>query len=154
MRCRLHQERRNVLSEEKRIYVIVAETVQPEDAWRNAAGLRTLVSNVTQPAGRIAAQVGHVVSHMRVERALEWGEGFDPITTIVLAARNSAELKNAVKWLAQANIDIQMFWDKNEQAYGVGKQQAPVHVMTAICTHPIDPAKTKGVIDHLPLWAA
>ena len=52
-------------SKEKRIYVVVAETVQvPSDSvWMER-------ETVSQPPGRIAAQVGHVVSKMRVVRAV------------------------------------------------------------------------------------
>jgi len=72
------------MSEEKRIYVVVAETVDTPNGV------------AVQPCGRIAAQCAHVVSQMQVFRHhLAAPEVVDiygllkPSTTIVLAARDS-----------------------------------------------------------------
>jgi hypothetical protein len=123
---------------EKRIYVVVADVV--DNQWGQP---------VVQPAGRIAAQVGHVVSMMRVRRAHENNERFDfePITTIVLSVRDSAELHHISYVLGLAKIERAEFWDTNEEAYG-----PLAAVMTAVCTHPIEPEQRENLLDHLPLW--
>jgi hypothetical protein len=130
--------------EEKRIYVIVAETVQAEH-WTGRS------ISEKQPAGRIAAQVGHAVGKMRAARAHSFKELYTPITTIVLAARNSSELQNMRNVLHLGGVHAYTFFDQNvDYGYdGLGKVN---EVLTAICTDPIDPDKRLGLIDHLPLW--
>lgn len=149
---------------EKLIYVVVAETVQP-DSWEKR--------HVIQPAGRIAAQVGHVVSLVRVDMAAELirdGESaiLDlehslcvPITTIVLAARNSKELAHIDNILGMAYRRYETFYDTNTDAYGwennpddPDADMPSCSVMTALVTYPVTKDEVEGLLDHLPLWEA
>jgi len=126
------------VSEEKRIYVIVAETVDTPNGV------------VIQPCGRIAAQCAHVVSKMRMEYARETGNLlFKPFTTIVLAAPSNRELHDLICELTEEqDVAAASFFDRNEEAYG-----RRFRCMTAICTHPVEKLDLNGVLDHLPLWS-
>lgn len=73
---------------------------------------------------------------------------YKPITTIVLAARNTAELDHIAWSLANITAEVEMFWDENSAAYGDG-----IKPCTAICTHPIEKDKIELAISHLPLWS-
>jgi hypothetical protein len=128
------------VSEEKRIYVVVAETVKADAA-------HTLT--VVQPAGRIAAQVAHVVSKMRVAMQAK----YEPITTIILSVPDSSGLKHIDHVLAMSDLAYETFWDTNEE-YGKGfsPDYQILSAMTALCTYPIDPTRREGLLDHLPLW--
>ncbi len=161
--------------EEKRIYVIVAETVQnplemmfiaPKHyVLRPTSDTKTIV----QPKGRIGAQIGHVVSQMRQHILLEaatphifrkgrrkarFSEWFidvrelatQAITTIVLAARDSYELEFRSYLIRKAGVHLHSFYDINEAIYGRGR------VMTAVCTEPVEPEKLCGITDYLELW--
>jgi len=158
--------------EGKRIYCVVADTVQhPIDAstygtgttYRRAEESR----NIEQPAGRIVAQAAHAVSKARfgmlkdeIVRAHQtaqktkskqvWYLGneirFWPITTIILSARDSFELLHVQGLLTTAGIKWYSFYDENAEAYGAGS------VQTAFATAPVEPGKTVGVLDYLPLW--
>lgn len=133
------------MSEEKRIYVVVAEQVE---AYVESIGITYMV---TQPAGRLAAQCAHVVSKARIREILQnkcAPDKFEPVTTIILSARNSKELVILRALLADASIDQEQFFDTNEEAY-----HGADPVLTAICTHPIHPAAVDGILDHLPLWS-
>jgi hypothetical protein len=132
--------------EEKRIYVIVAETVQ------TTTGSFRDFRSVKQPIGRIGAQIGHVVGKMRASRAHRLKESYTPITTIVLAARDSAELRNMGTVLSLGSIRCYLFFDSNEE-YGRTAAGDINEVLTAICTDPIHPDLRLGLIDHLPLWS-
>ena len=129
--------------------------------------------NVKQVPGRIVAQVGHVVSltrMMMVARALELGESLmpnddayqdqvwtalmKPITTIVLAAKDSFELHHVYRLLEKRlNTNclpysrVHAFHDINEDVYRTDKK-----VMTAIATEPLPKSETEGILDYLPLW--
>lgn len=131
------------MSDEKRIYVIVAETVQPDVGF-----------SVAQPAGRIAAQVGHVVSKTRLRIAFRTSNlMFEPITTIVLAVKNTVELEHMHHVLRLASIDHDFFEDTNEEVYGYDPiLNGPVQVTTALATIPIERKRLEGLIDHLPLY--
>lgn len=121
----------SVLTEEKRIYVVVAETVDTSNGV------------VVQPCGRIAAQCAHVVSKMRAVVDAGWC----PITTIVLAARDSAEMEHVLHLINKDDdTETVTFHDTNSDVYGPGE------VLTAICTLPIEPWKLAGITDYLPLW--
>lgn len=127
-----------VLTEEKRIYVVVAETVDTSNGV------------IVQPCGRIAAQCAHVVSRARLELAEKTGSyDWEPITTIVLAARDTAEMEHIHHLIHKdEDEDVQgiAFYDTNSDVYGPGE------VLTAICTLPIEPWKLAGITDYLPLW--
>lgn len=169
------------LVHECRIYVVVADTVQhplapkvysrdlgsDEDNQLTRFERQEDTRSITQPAGRCAAQVGHVVSKTRVamikdylKRELNspgayrrikrtewfWEEECEPITTIVKAARDSYELNHVYNLLLEAKIPVYEFEDENPDAYGPGK------VRTAIATVPIIPGAVDGILDYLPLW--
>lgn len=126
-----------------------------------------LTRSIQQPAGRLAAQAAHVVSKVRhnilkdeVHRAARlarqrkswdlWMMGqvirFQPVTTIVLAARDSFELYHLKGLLDGAGIKNEYFYDENPEVYGEGK------VLTAIATVPVFPDEVYGILDYLQLW--
>lgn len=171
--------------EEKRIYCVVAETVQhPLTSFTllngklrpaGIAGLKRLPStrSIDQVPGRIAAQVGHAVSRMRhsvlrgeVHQIINEArkskrkytdEGFwfnkfrlpfQPLTTIVLGARDSFELEHVYGLLRDvAGVMAYKFNDTNPDVYGEGE------VTTAFATVPVLPTEVIGILDYLPLWS-
>lgn len=174
------------MTEEKRIYSVVAQTVQAplEPVPVRNAGLKYIsagnylfqlksteeTKTSVQPAGRIVAQHGHAVSMVR-ERMLKeeilrflnqsgkqkgnlsrvmsmCHTDFEPITTIVLGARDSFELNHVFNLLDLAKIPTYAFYDSNQQDYGDPEWK----VMTAIATEPVTPDEVVGILDYLPLW--
>jgi len=124
--------------------------------------------NVQQPAGRLIAQAAHAVSKVRHNMLKEeyiraqklayknksnevWMRfqklHFQPVTTIVLAARDSMELYHVKNLLKNAQVPYQTFFDDNDEAYGVDQK-----VMTALATEPVDPVDVQGILDYLHLW--
>jgi peptidyl-tRNA hydrolase len=152
-----------VVSPEKRVYVVVAETVQSGVEYRgNGWALipnPELSRSTNQVCGRISAQVAHVVSKMQVSRVLYEIEknktpldllymyALEPITTIVLTVRDSLELYHIWNILAQSKLDVTDFMDENPKMYGTTDK-----ILTAICTGPINPELLQGLTTHLPLW--
>lgn len=152
----------------KRIYVVVADTVQhPLERYGDPSTYRRTpdTRTVAQVAGRAMAQGEHAVSkarfHMVRNEALRavkaakggqvWFRGhhflfFHEVTTINLAARDSFELYHVLALLKKADVPVHSFRDTNPAVYGEGR------VLTAIATEPIDPAATVGILDYLPLW--
>ena len=157
---------------EKRIYVIVAETVQNPLAMKYIGDKHFIMvptdetKTIVQPVGRIGAQIGHVTSKMRMHhmlsalgRAVAKSKGHDitpaieeakvmadeGITTIVLSVPDSYSLEFRHHLLRKAGIKTQMFYDQNDE-YGMGV------VKTAICTEPIEREKLNGITDYLKLW--
>lgn len=131
---------------ELRIYVAVAGTVQvPADRPRRS---------VIQPAGRQIAQACHVVSKLRHERSDKFQEGrfgdpeFEPITTIILQARDSAELRHVQTLLLKKKLRAVPFFDTNPDAYGAGET-----VMTAVAVLATK-QQVEHILDYLPLWGA
>jgi hypothetical protein len=160
----------------KRIYCVVADTVQHpliHGLWQGNAVINATdliergedTRTISQPAGRLVAQTAHAVSkvrHMMVKDEFHqaishakkdevWFHGqalmFFPITTIVLAARDSFELKHVRDLLAKADIKFAAFWDTNPDAYGDDGE-----VLTAVATYPVEKNDVIGVLDYLPLW--
>lgn len=142
-----------------RIYVIVAESVQP--SYRPGVSPKWDEQTILQVAGRIAAQVGHVVSKMRlkllkdslvgltdhgVQKQIERAD-FMPYTTIILGARDSAEMYHIVNLLEKEGVPHSTFFDFNEKVYST-----PEAVLTAIATVPVHPTRLTGITDYLPLW--
>jgi len=134
------------VTEEKRIYVVVAGTVQVPAPRRS----------VVQPPGRQIAQACHAVSQLRdwdARMASSCVAGmpsipiFKPMTTIILQARDSAELKHVQALLLKKKLKPMPFFDTNEGAYGPGE------VMTAIAVF-AEPKQIIGILDYLPLWGA
>lgn len=166
----------------KRIYCVVADTVQthldttgligcdnkfpPKQTIRRTEETRT----VYQPAGRLIAQAGHVISKVRHKMLLDevvraqkvamsadrkakamWMRGqvirFQPVTTIILSARDSFELYHVKNLLKNAKVPYQTFFDENGPVYGFDQK-----VMTAVATEPVDPLDVQGILDYLHLW--
>jgi peptidyl-tRNA hydrolase len=150
---------------EKRIFVVVAETVQSGvECQGNWAFIPNpeLSKSTNQVCGRIAAQVAHVVSKMQVERAFKnilkaisvdthipynmLSNTLEPVTTIVLSVRDSLELYHIWNILNKDGIQCTDFMDDNP-IYGTTE-----NILTAVCTYPIEPEKLRGLTTHLPLW--
>lgn len=126
---------------EKRLYVVVAGTVQVPASTAPGRGERTVV----QPWGRQAAQACHVVSKVRI-KTYNGTESFEPITTIILQARDSAELRHIATLFHKKKIIYSTFLDSNPD-YGPG------FALTALSTWPIYKDQIVGVCDYLPLWS-
>ena len=131
--------------EEKRIYAIVAATIRvPLYPNTDRLGERT----VFQPAGRQIAQACHVVSKARHQMSIGRSvrEAFQPLTTIILQARDSAELDHVYHLLVCKGLSPVYFYDNNLE-YGPRVHTTAVGV---ICL----PEQTLGTIDYLPLWGS
>lgn len=116
--------------EEKRIYVVVAGTIQTP---------RTVI----QPPGRQIAQACHVVSKLRIENH-NGSHRFEPITTIILQARDSAELTHVQLLACKKKFQVVAFFDRNPEYGDVGQKTAIAFLATQEQTH--------LVCDYLPLW--
>jgi len=159
---------------EKRIYVIVAETVQnPLEMKYIGAGHFIMrptadTKTIVQPIGRIGAQIGHVTSKMRmnymldsVARALgkknvaKYPKAFiedlksladEAYTTIVFSVPDSYDLEFRHYLLRKAGVKTYPFYDQNDE-YGRGV------IKTAITTEPVERERLLGVTDYLKLWS-
>lgn len=129
--------------EEKRIYAVVAGTIQvPVAAGTHKPPLRS----VMQPAGRQVAQACHAVSklrHILVGLGTSY-EPFEPMTTIVLQARDSAELGHVYILLSKKKLNPVMFSDTNPQ-YGPGEWPTAFAVLAT-------KKQIENILDYLPLW--
>jgi hypothetical protein len=151
--------------EEKRIYVVIAETVQNPVAMKYIAPKHYVLAEtpetktIVQPKGRIGAQIGHVTSKMRMYRLNEmhrewklaelWRISEEPdtaITTIVLAVPDSYSLEFREYLIRSTGVKVYNFYDQNIEAYGPGG------VKTAFCTVPVEKSKLVGAMDYLELW--
>ena len=140
------------MTEEKRIYVIVAETVQTDllgltsvdKPARTLMVSTTATKTVVQPKGRIAAQVAHVVSKMRLDTVADYGTV--PYTTIILGVPDSYQLAFRAFLLEIHRVKCYHFFDTNEE-YGPGEMR------TAICTTPIERRTAGFALDYLNLWS-
>lgn len=115
---------------EKRIFVVVATHVDGAHGW-----------HIHQPVGRIAAQVAHVVSQMRISLAKQHGD--QPITTVVLSVPHSSALDHVNRTLRERNFRTFEFEDENDEYY-TGTS------LTAICTEPTTARPI--ILQRLPLW--
>lgn len=118
--------------EEKRIYVVVAGTIQTP---------RTVI----QPPGRQIAQACHVVSKLR-NTMNSMVIGFEPITTIILQARDSAELTHVQLLALKKKLQIEAFFDTNSE-YGDGEHKTAIAFLAT-------PGQANMVCDYLPLWGS
>lgn len=140
------------MTEEKRIYVVVAETVQNPLSYEFTKDMpirvitlpNTDTKTIVQPKGRIAAQVAHVVSSMRMKE-IEY-IGRSAYTTIILGVPDSYQLAFRADLLDRNEVKAYNFFDTNEE-YGPGD------VRTAICTEPIERSKLGFALDYLNLWS-
>ncbi len=136
---------------EKRIYVVIAETVDTPDKIVVPSGV------VAQVPGRMAAQGGHALSRMKMHRlagAADDGKkssdlfkmADEKITTIWKSCRDSKELQHIADNLDRVRIGHYYFEDENPEVYGYW------HPRTALATIPVHPERIEGVLDYLPLW--
>jgi len=160
-----------LLDGSERIYCVVAETVQvPRQSGAVVFHAQGQI-NVVQPAGRLAAQAAHAVSLCRLEMVKRFlddnGQGenkdgrqltvkpspfsvlYEPFTTIVLGARDSAELLHVANLLHYFEVPVHAFYDTEQPDYG----SLDAKVMTAIATEPVEAAVVHGILDYLPLWS-
>ena len=140
-------ERKIKKQEETRIYVVVAGTIQvPVIANSSKPPLKTVV----QPVGRQIAQACHAVSKLRYEKFCidsgDIGMPFEPMTTIILQARDSAEMGHVYSLLFHKRLEPVFFYDNNPE-YGPGDYQTAVAVFAS-------PKQVRGILDYLPLWGS
>lgn len=134
---------------EKRLYVVVAGTVQVPVS--TAPGPDRGTRTVIQPWGRQAAQACHAVGLFRYRQGHFWklgeqGEPYQDITTIILQARDSAEMNHVMALLSKKKIMYHHFCDSNPE-YGNARP------ITALCTEPIYKDQIVNIADYLPLWS-
>jgi hypothetical protein len=138
---------------EKRIYAVVAETVDSP-----------IMGTVQQVLGRMSAQAGHALSRMRMHRLIDMivrrkkkdamtqdemlAVADEGITTIHLSCRDSRELRHVSNLLHKAHIKHYAFKDSNPEVYGAGE------IITAIATVPVTKEQVVGILDYLPLFLA
>jgi hypothetical protein len=157
---------------EKRIYVIIAETVQNPLVMKYVHGKHFVMvptadtKTIVQPKGRIGIQIGHVASRMRMhlmlaslQLALDKRGGTivpevtddlkamadDAITSIALAVPDSYRLEFREHLIRKTGVEVYTFYDENPE-YGLGS------VKTAICTAPVERHKLRDTLDYLELW--
>lgn len=137
-----------------KIVVVVAETA----TYTGSDGKRKCFK---MEAGRMAAQVAHVVSKLKLSY-IAWnslGNEKDTykqvealieqsITTIVLKARDSEELNHIFELASNKGLLVVEFRDENEVVYGVPGYS----VLTAVAIGPTSNVQLKDVTDYLPLW--
>lgn len=137
--------------ENKRIYCVVAHTVQPliieDDKPKHD------VPSFVQPAGRQIAQACHAVSLMRLRMVGLKGlpvRVIDalPITTIILQARDTFELVHIQKLLNDKGYVNYAFHDSDQPDYG----DVLARIFTALATEPMTENQAVGILDYLPLW--
>jgi hypothetical protein len=144
------------MTEEKRIYCIVAATIQvPADNQGNTVwtGKYRPLRTVLQPHGRQIAQACHAVSKLR--HALNFTPNavsgptqpiFIPATTIILQARDSAEMGHIYGMLFKKKLEPVVFSDDNPE-YGLGQWPTAVAVFAM-------KKQVEGILDYLPLWGS
>lgn len=142
------------MKEEKRIYVVIPATVEVpvatyEHNGKHFVNFQKGARHVVQPAGRQIAQACHVVSKLRFlasENKVEPTE-FQPLTTIILAARDSKEMMHGFLALQRRKLKPVLFSDENEGAYGNFK---PITALAVLASS----RKVRGILDYLPLWGS
>jgi peptidyl-tRNA hydrolase len=134
------KKRSKKVAPEKRIYVIVPQTVQ----ITKGRAPHTETFSVRMEPGRLMAQVGHVVQSMVAHSPNE--DFQSSITKIVLSVRNSRELGKVHDELASL-VGVWSFEDENPPFYGTGNG-----VQTVVCTGPVHPSDVDSAIGHLELY--
>jgi hypothetical protein len=125
-------------SDNERLYVVISEIIFGKDGRR-----------VFQPAGRQIAQACHAVSgyrHSFMGTNTPGFDSFEPKTTIILQARDSAELQHITDLLLRGKINIFLFHDSNSE-YGEGNYATALTCYAS--SHQIS-----GILDYLPLWGS
>ena len=124
------------MTEEKRIYVVVAATVQTLPGGKGT---------VIQPYGRQIAQACHVVSKLRFYNDLH--DEFIPVTTIILQGRDSNELLHVHQLSLKARLRPVTFADENPEVYGNCR---PITAIAFLATK----HQAEGIVDYIPLWGS
>jgi len=126
--------------QQKRIYVILPNAVEVPMGLKGGKP-RHIIMNL----GRQGAQAFHVTSLMRSLNGIN-GE---PITTILLTVRNTAEFRKVVRELREdAEVDVTIFSDLDPRFYGTRKR-----IATAACTVPVLRSDVEDILGHLPMFA-
>jgi hypothetical protein len=138
------------ITEEKRIYVVVPETIQTNVGYPLGGAIFKGIQNVQMVPGRLMAQCAHVVSKMcwlMDDPMKEW----EAITTIVLAVRNTRELQKTFHELLLRTRDGEVvpFFDTNLEVYGTETPQ-----FTTFCTTPVIKSDVDAALGHLELYGA
>lgn len=143
------------------------------DQFRNQARIVVAVADCLQykidgddreywmEGGRQMAQACHAVSALKlryIEEAIRYRAETDclklviqmmenPITTIVVRARDTRELLH-INHLAEQEERLHfMFADDNKRVYGTDER-----IPSAIAVGPLMPQQFTGITDYLPLW--
>jgi peptidyl-tRNA hydrolase len=136
--------------EEKRIYIVVPETVQVQR--------RTCLPwNVSMEPGRLMAQCAHVARKLENQQLEHMHEQtgtvsrYKEMTTIVLSVRNSKELEKVAREAADATEFFHYFpfRDTNPGFYGTTEK-----VFTAFAVGPVTQSEMDPILGHLPLYGA
>lgn len=115
------------------------------------------IKHYVMEPGRLGAQVGHAVSKLKLSylmwHAPDVAEVADwlirnPITSIVLEARDSQELRHIMRLLDKEEVHYAEFFDTNKSVYGQG------NVLTAVAIGPVFDWMVDGITDYLYLWKA
>lgn len=137
----------SVSAEHVRTVTVVAETV----TFFKQGDLVKPTGIHKMECGRIAAQVGHVISRLKAQYAMDYNLpisfiGGTPITNIVLKARDNNELDHIMHIADQRDILCVRFYDDNKALFGDYK------VLTAIALGPVESYHLEGITDYLPLY--
>ncbi len=134
---------------ERRIYVLVPDTVQIREMPKNTGKRVEGVWTRHMSAGRLMAQVGHVVTQCRLDAEVLERHDNDPITTVVLSVRNSLELNKITMAMESDGIRVFCFSDHNPEFYNT-----EAGVTTAACTAPVYRHQVEPYLNHLELYQA
>jgi len=87
--------------------------------------------------------------HVKAGPKTQYGLKFEPMTTIVLQARDSNELMHLQLLMMKRGFEYVSFYDKNPDAYGEGQ------VETAVAAYMTkEEASDMSLLGYLPLWGA
>lgn len=144
---KLNMKTKKGVSLEKRIYVVVVQSVTADSARFGIPTRHDI------PTGMQAAQAAHVVSKMVLDRAGNKMRKavlqpcrFTPTTTIVLSARNTKEMWKIWSELGEEDFYSTYFEDTNSNFYDNNGK-----FITAICTEPITANLAERALGHLEL---
>lgn len=141
------------LRDTMRIVVVVAETLTYE---KDGVPYRYKMET-----GRQMAQACHAVSGLKLDYISAHSAGDDskakgivnwlslnPITTIVLKARDSEEIQHILYLAEEKNLLHFSFADENKEVYGTDQR-----ILSAIAIGPLSSSlQFSGITDYLPLW--
>ena len=139
-------------SQKAKTITIVAKTA----TWVETDGT---VRHRQQEDGRLGAQVGHSVSKLKLSYLMHHKLEDQPevanwlmnngVTSIVLEARDSEELRHIARLLVKNNVHFAWFHDTNKPVYGTN-----LEVLTAVSIGPVFDWMVDGITDYLYLWKA